>query len=166
MTGIVAKRFEGIKPSPSMAAKARVDALRVSGHTIVDFTLGEPDFATPLHIVEAAIEGLAQGQTKYTSSLGTPALRSAIIGKLKRENNLTYGMDQVVVGCGTKHLIYSAFSVSLEQGDQPAHYTEYDLPEFDQSVCSGPGAQWIATVRARGRASIYSATRLNRKLAQ
>ena len=108
-----------------MAAKARVDALRVSGHTIVDFTLGEPDFATPLHIVQAAIEGLAQGQMKYTSSLGTPALRSAIIGKLKRENNLTYGMNQIVVGCGAKHLIYNAFSVSLEQGDEviiPAPY--------------------------------------------
>jgi aspartate aminotransferase len=125
MTSIVAERFQGIKPSPSMAAKARVEALRASGRTIVDFTLGEPDFATPAHIVSAGIEALRLGQTKYTSSMGTLDLRKSIAQKLKRENGLTYDLNQIVVGCGAKHVIFNAFSASLESGDEviiPAPY--------------------------------------------
>ena len=125
MTSIVAERFQGIKPSPSMAAKARVEALRARGFSIVDFTLGEPDFATPEHIIEAGIEALKLGQTKYTSSLGTPTLRKAIIAKLKRENGLTYDIQQIVVGCGAKHVIFNALCASLERGDEvviPAPY--------------------------------------------
>ncbi len=125
MTSIVAQRFQGIKPSPSMAAKARVEALRAQGRTIVDFTLGEPDFATPAHIVQAGAEALNSGQTKYTSSMGTPALRHAIADKLQRENGLTYGINQIVVGCGAKHVIFNAFAASLEPDDEviiPAPY--------------------------------------------
>jgi aspartate aminotransferase len=125
MTGIVAERFQGIKPSPSMAAKARVEALRARGFTIVDFTLGEPDFATPAHIIDAGIEALKLGQTKYTSSMGTPALRKAIVDKLKRENDLTYDIDQIVVGCGAKQVIFNALCASIEVGDEviiPAPY--------------------------------------------
>jgi len=125
MTGIVAERFQGIKPSPSMAAKARVETLRARGFTIVDFTLGEPDFATPTHIIDAGIEALKLGQTKYTSSMGTPALRKAIVDKLKRENDLTYDIDQIVVGCGAKQVIFNALCASIEVGDEviiPAPY--------------------------------------------
>ena len=100
-----------------MAAKARVEALRAQGRTIVDFTLGEPDFATPAHIVQAGAEALNSGQTKYTSSMGTPALRHAIADKLQRENGLTYGINQIVVGCGAKHVIFNAFAASLEPDD-------------------------------------------------
>jgi aspartate aminotransferase len=125
MTGIVAERFQGVKPSPSMAAKARVETLRARGFTIVDFTLGEPDFATPTHIIDAGIEALKLGQTKYTSSMGTPALRKAIVDKLKRENDLTYDIDQIVVGCGAKQVIFNALCASIEVGDEviiPAPY--------------------------------------------
>lgn len=125
MTRIVAERFQGIKPSPSMAAKARVEALRAQGRTIVDFTLGEPDFATPAHIVNAGIDALSLGHTKYTSSMGTPSLRKAIADKLKRENGLSYSLNEIVVGCGAKHVIFNAFAASLEAGDEviiPAPY--------------------------------------------
>jgi len=125
MTDIVAVRFQGIKPSPSMAAKARVEALRAQGRTIVDFTLGEPDFATPAHIVKAGIDALNQGHTKYTSSMGTAALRKAIAGKLQKENGLTYTVSEIVVGSGAKHVIFNAFAASLEAGDEviiPAPY--------------------------------------------
>ncbi|KAF1037125.1 MAG: Aspartate aminotransferase [Herbaspirillum frisingense] len=65
-----------------MAAKARVDGLRAEGRSIVDFTIGEPDFATPAHIVEAGAAALAAGHTRYTAATGTPALRRAIADKL------------------------------------------------------------------------------------
>ena len=108
-----------------MAAKARVDALRAAGRNIIDFTIGEPDFPTPPHIVQAGVQALISGQTKYTASAGIPALRSAIADKLARENDLAYEPDQVVVGCGAKHVIYNALAATLNEGDEviiPAPY--------------------------------------------
>lgn len=125
MTNITARRFDLIKASPSMGAKAKVDSLRAAGKRIVDFTIGEPDFATPQHVVQAGIAALLHGQTKYTAAAGTPALRTAIAGKLKRENGLELSPAQIVVGCGAKHIIFNAFAASLEADDEviiPAPY--------------------------------------------
>ncbi|WP_048439183.1 pyridoxal phosphate-dependent aminotransferase [Caenimonas sp. SL110] len=122
---IVAERLNSVKVSPSMAAKARVDALRAEGRDIVDFTIGEPDFPTPDHIVAAGVDALQGGHTRYTSAAGTPALRSAIASKLARENHLTFAPEQVVVACGAKQIIFEALSASLNAGDEvivPAPY--------------------------------------------
>ncbi len=125
MEHIFASRLSIVKPSPSMAAKARVDALRAEGRTITDFTLGEPDFPTPAHIVEAGVEALRHGQTRYTSSTGTPQLRQAIIAKLKRENHLDYAMDEIIVGNCGKHIIFNAFAATLNKGDEVLIPTPY-----------------------------------------
>ncbi|MBD9667096.1 aminotransferase class I/II-fold pyridoxal phosphate-dependent enzyme [Variovorax sp. VRV01] len=122
---IVASRLGQVKPSASIAAKAKADALRAAGRTIVDFTVGEPDFPTPKHIVEAGVRALGEGHTRYVASAGTPALRKAIIGKLQRENGLAYELPEVVVGSGAKHIIFNAFTASLNAGDEvviPAPY--------------------------------------------
>ena len=68
----LASRLDSVKPSPSMAAKAHVDALRAAGRTIIDFTIGEPDFPTPAHVVAAGIQALNSGQTRYTGAAGIP----------------------------------------------------------------------------------------------
>ncbi len=120
-----ATRLAAVKPSPSMAAKARVDALRASGKTILDFTIGEPDMDTPAHIIQAAITAMQNGQTRYTGSTGTVALRKAIQSKFKRENGLHYELDQIIVGTGAKQLIYTALQATLNPGDEvliPAPY--------------------------------------------
>jgi aspartate aminotransferase len=125
MTSILSKRLDTVKPSPSMAAKVRVDSLRAAGRRIIDFTIGEPDFPTPPHIVTAGIDALGGGQTRYTSSAGTPALRNAVAAKLARENALTYSPEEIVVGCGAKHIIYDALAATLNDGDEvivPAPY--------------------------------------------
>lgn len=125
MSSILAGRMQAVRPSPSMAAKIRVDALRAQGRRIVDFTIGEPDFPTPAHIVTAGITALVSGDTRYTSSSGTLALRNAIAAKLARENGLDYRPGQVVVGCGAKHIIYNALAATLDAGDEvivPAPY--------------------------------------------
>ena len=114
----IARPLMAAKPSPSIAAKARVDALRAEGREIVDFTVGEPDFQTPAHIVEAGKRALDEGQTKYTSSLGTPALRKAVAAKLLRENGLSYDVQDVIVGVGAKNLIFNALAATLEAGDE------------------------------------------------
>ena len=125
MSTFLAERLSTVKPSPSMAAKAKVDALRAEGRTIIDFTIGEPDFPTPDHIVEGGVAALHAGQTKYTAAAGTPVLRQAIADKLRRENRLNYRPDEIVVGCGAKHIIYNAFAATLNEGDEvivPAPY--------------------------------------------
>ena len=114
-----------VKPSASIAAKARVDGLRAAGRKIIDFTVGEPDFPTPAHIVTGGITALVAGHTRYTASAGTPALRNAIAAKLARENGLDFTRDEIVVGCGAKHIIFNAFAATLNEGDEvivPAPY--------------------------------------------
>jgi aspartate aminotransferase len=111
-------RLLRIKPSPSMAAKALVDKLRAEGRNIVDFTLGEPDLPTPPHIIEAAIAAMRRGETRYTGAAGTPALRRAIAAKLARDNHLDYRPEEIVVGCGGKHIIYHALAATLGAGDE------------------------------------------------
>jgi len=124
-TQLLASRLASVKPSPSMAAKALVDALRAAGRTIVDFTIGEPDFPTPPHIVAAGVQALSSGQTRYTGSAGIAPLRQAIAAKLARENGLAFTPEQVVVGTGAKHVIYNALAATLNEGDEvivPAPY--------------------------------------------
>ena len=99
--------------------------MRASGRDIVDFTVGEPDFATPAHIASAGASALLEGHTRYTASAGTLALRTAIAAKLQRENHLSYEPSDIVVGCGAKHVIFNAFAASLNAGDEvviPAPY--------------------------------------------
>ena len=125
MSNELAHRLDAVKPSPSMAAKLKVDALRAAGRTIIDFSIGEPDLPTPSHIVKAGIDAMLSGHTKYTASAGIPALRKAIAEKLARENSLTYSPDQIVVGCGAKHIIYNALAATVNEGDEviiPAPY--------------------------------------------
>ena len=111
-------RLAKVKPSPSIAAKAQVDALRAAGRKIIDFTLGEPDFATPAHIVQGGLDALAQGHTRYTGSAGTPALRRAIAAKFARENRLDFAAENIIVGVGAKNLIFNAFAATLNEGDE------------------------------------------------
>jgi len=122
---LLATRLDSVKPSPSMAAKSHVDALRAAGRTIIDFTIGEPDFPTPTHIVSAGIAALNSGQTRYTGSAGIAPLRNAIAAKLAHENGLAYEAEEIVIGTGAKHVIYNALAATLNDGDEvivPAPY--------------------------------------------
>lgn len=118
MNALLARRLDAVKPSPSMAAKLRVDSLRAEGRRIIDFSIGEPDFPTPPHIVQAGIDALLGGQTRYTPSAGTSALRQAIVAKLGRENALAYRPEQIVVGSGAKQIIFEALTATLNPGDE------------------------------------------------
>ena len=121
----IAARVQRIKPSPSSDAADRAAELRREGKTIVNLVVGEPDFDTPAHIREAAIEAMARGETRYTQTAGTPALRAAIAQKLQRENGLSYDPKHIIVTCGAKHAIFNALAVTVEPGDEvliPAPY--------------------------------------------
>ena len=121
----LAARLRRIKPSPSTAAADRASELRRQGKSIVNLVVGEPDFDTPLHIRNAAAEAMNKGQTRYTLMAGTVELRQAIVDKLQRENDLRYGMDEIIATSGAKAGIYSAFAITIEAGDEviiPAPY--------------------------------------------
>ena len=118
-------RAQSIKPSPTLAVTTRAAELRAAGKDIIGLGAGEPDFDTPEHIKEAAIESLKKGETKYTAVDGTAKLKLAIINKFKRENNLVYDNNQIIVSCGAKHSLFNIFQTALNPGDEiiiPAPY--------------------------------------------
>ncbi|MFD7499855.1 aspartate transaminase [Streptomyces sp. NPDC059850] len=120
-----AQRVGRIKPSPSTAAAQRVRELKAQGRDILDLTVGEPDFDTPDHVKDAAIEAIRQGVTKYTPVNGTPALRTAIADRLRRRHGLDYPGDRIAVGGGGKQIIFLALMATLDAGDEvviPAPY--------------------------------------------
>jgi aspartate aminotransferase len=121
----LAGRITRIKPSPSTVAADRANELRRQGKQIVSLVVGEPDFDTPAHIRKAAAHAMDNGATRYTSMRGTQELREAIAAKLKRENGLSYGTDEIIVTNGAKSAIYSALATTVDNGDEviiPAPY--------------------------------------------
>lgn len=124
-TLLLAARARAIKPSPSMAAKTRVDQLRAQGRDIIDFTVGEPDLPTPPHIVQAGIDALNSGDIRYTASAGSRPLLEAARAKFQRENGLDYALEELIVGVGAKQLLYTALAATVQAGDEviiPAPY--------------------------------------------
>ncbi|EXL02235.1 pyridoxal phosphate-dependent aminotransferase [Aquamicrobium defluvii] len=121
----IASRLSVVKPSASMAASQAAKALRAKGIDVIDLGLGEPDFATPPHIIDAAYAAARAGDTLYTAPTGTPAVRKAIADKLRRENGLDYGPDDIIVSNGAKQIIFNALLATLESADEailPAPY--------------------------------------------
>ncbi len=115
---IVSNNLKRIKPSPTIAVTSKAREMRESGKDVIGLGAGEPDFDTPDNVKEAAIEAIKKGDTKYTAVDGTPALKKAIVDKFKRENNLSYTIDQITVGTGGKQVIYNTFMATLNKGDE------------------------------------------------
>lgn len=118
-------RVQNIKPSPTLAVTNRAAELRAEGKDIIGLGAGEPDFDTPKHIKDAAIEALNNGFTKYTAVDGTPSLKKAIIEKFQRDNGLSYQPNQILVSCGGKQSFFNMALALLNAGDEvviPAPY--------------------------------------------
>ena len=108
-----------------MAAAERARALQAEGREIISLTLGEPDFPTPPHVVEAAHAAARRGETKYPPLTGTKALKDAVARKFLRDCGLVFGPDQILVGNGGRQIIYDALTATLNPGDEvivPAPY--------------------------------------------
>lgn len=119
------QRSAAIKPSPTLSVSAKAAAMRAAGKDVISLAAGEPDFDTPEHVKEAATKAIQDGFTKYTPVDGIPALKSAIVNKLKSENQLDYKSDQVLVSVGCKHSFYNLAQALLNPGDEviiPAPY--------------------------------------------
>lgn len=114
----LSNRVQTIKPSPTLAVTMRAAKLKSEGKDIIGLGAGEPDFDTPQHIKNAAIEAINKGLTKYTPVGGTPGLKNAIIAKFKRENGLDYSAKQILVSCGGKQSFFNLALSVINPGDE------------------------------------------------
>jgi aspartate aminotransferase len=108
-----------------MAITALGRELKAQGKDILSFSAGEPDFNTPEIIKEAAIQAIKDGHTKYTAVEGITETKQAIINKLKKDHNLDYKLEHIVISNGAKHSLFNLFQVLIENGDEviiPAPY--------------------------------------------
>lgn len=129
----LATRVASITPSATLAVDAKAKALKAQGENVIGFGAGEPDFATPDYIVDAAQKACADpANHRYSPAAGLPALREAIAHKTLRDSAVEVTPQQVVVTNGGKHAVYSAFSILLNPGDEvllPAPFwTTYPEP--------------------------------------
>jgi aspartate aminotransferase len=111
-------RVAQVKPSATIAMSMKAAELRSQGRDVLSLSMGEPDFDTPAHIREAAIEAINAGQTRYTAVDGTAELKQAIIAKLQRDQQLDYSASEVLVSSGAKQSIYNLFQALLDEGDE------------------------------------------------
>lgn len=121
----LAKRVNRISVSPTLAVLMEAEKLKARGVDVVDFGPGEPDFTTPEHIKEAAVEALRQNKTKYTPTAGIAPLREAVCNWHKRELGSSYEPAECIINVGGKHAIFNAVNALIEEGDEviiPAPY--------------------------------------------
>ena len=127
MKNRVAKRMTTLSPSLTLAISAKAKAMKQAGESVISFGVGEPDFNTPTHIIDAAKAALDAGHTKYTPSSGLLPLRKAICEKFKKDNGLEYEPSQIIVSNGAKHSIFNACYALLDEGDEVIIPTPYWL---------------------------------------
>jgi len=161
-------RVKAVKPSPTLAISARAAEMRAAGKDIISLGAGEPDFDTPEHIKSAAINAINQGFTKYTAVDGIPSLKQAIIDKFKRDNDIDYQLNQVLVSCGGKQSFYNLAQALINPGDEviiPAPYwVSYPdmvlLAEGKPVIVATTQAELFKITAEKLRAAITEKTRL------
>jgi aspartate aminotransferase len=116
--GFLSDALSRVKPSATLVMTQKARDLKAQGRDVISLSVGEPDFDTPDHIKEAAIDAIRRGETKYPPVSGIMPLREAIARKFKRENGLDYKPTQTIVSTGGKHVIYNAMLATLNPGDE------------------------------------------------
>ena len=136
----LARRTVEVEESTTLAVAERAARLRASGIDVISFAAGEPDFDTPDHIKQAAVDAIAKGYTKYTPSSGIPALRAAVAAKFRRDQGLEFDPAQVLISCGAKHAIYNALHAILDPGDEAVVVAPYwtSYPEMVKTADARP----------------------------
>ena len=127
-------RLSRIKLSPSTMAAQKVRDLRAAGRDIVGLTIGEPDFNTPEHVKRAVIAAMDRNETKYPPIFGIPQLREAVQRKFIRDNGLDYSIDQIMVGTGSKQILFNTLLATLEPGDEVIIPAPYWISYLDMTL--------------------------------
>jgi aspartate aminotransferase len=164
----LSQRVGRVRPSATVALTGRIADLRAAGRRILSLAAGEPDFATPEHIVEAAIAAMRAGHTRYTAVEGITELRDAIVAKFARDNGLDYRREQVLVSTGGKQTLFNLALALLDSGDEvviPAPYW-VSYPEMARLagavpvIVSAPAEQGYRITAEQLEGALTSRTRL------
>ncbi len=115
---MLTQRIQAVGPSSTLRITALAKQMKAQGKNVVNLAAGEPDFDTPPHIKEAAIQAIREGFTKYTPTTGIPELKAAIATTLARDLKLSYRPEQIAVTCGAKQALYNIFQVLVQTGDE------------------------------------------------
>ncbi|MFL0298959.1 pyridoxal phosphate-dependent aminotransferase [Aquirufa novilacunae] len=121
----LAQRIQALEESSTLGMTKKARELAAQGHKVISLSVGEPDFKTPAHICEAAKKAIDDGFHGYSPVAGYPDLRLAIANKLKRDNNLEWGSENIVVSTGAKHSLANAIAALINPGDEVIIFSPY-----------------------------------------
>ncbi|CAM3523102.1 pyridoxal phosphate-dependent aminotransferase [Hydrogenibacillus schlegelii] len=141
----LSERVKTLQPSPTLALAAKAKALAAEGRDLVAFTAGEPDFDTPAEIVEAAVQALREGKTRYTPSGGIPELRRAVAAMINRDRGLSWSEKNVHIASGAKQALYHLFQALLDPGDEVIVPTPYWVSYPEQIHLAGGVPVFVPT---------------------
>jgi aspartate aminotransferase len=121
----LAQRIQALEESSTLGMTKKARELAAQGHKVISLSVGEPDFKTPAHICEAAKKAIDDGFHGYSPVAGYPDLRMSIANKLKRDNNLEWGSENIVVSTGAKHSLANAIAALINPGDEVIIFSPY-----------------------------------------
>ena len=133
----LSKTLDLVKPSPTLEISALAEQMRAQGRDVISLSSGEPDFDTPEHIKQAAIDAINKGITKYTSVDGVKPLKEAIQSKFITDNGLHYDLNQICVNVGAKQGCYNLCQAILNAGDEVIIPTPYWVSYPDIVLLAG-----------------------------
>ena len=146
----ITKRVKNIAPSLTLEITAKAKKMKAEGISVIGFGAGEPDFNTPDYIIEAAKKALDIGFTKYTPASGMPELKKAICTKFKKDNDLDYTEDQIVVSSGAKSSLYLAIEAIVEEGDEVLLPSPYWLTYPELVALAGGKTVYVPAGKEKG----------------
>ncbi|HBQ97558.1 MULTISPECIES: pyridoxal phosphate-dependent aminotransferase [unclassified Roseofilum] len=146
----LASRVAQVTPSLTLAISAKAKKMKASGLDVCSFSAGEPDFDTPDHIKAAAQKALDEGKTKYGPASGEPKLKEAIVKKLKKDNNLNYQPENIIVTNGGKHSLYNLMMALIEPGDEVIIPIPYWVSYPEMVALAGGKSVLVTTEAATG----------------
>ncbi|WP_439577271.1 pyridoxal phosphate-dependent aminotransferase [Elioraea sp.] len=146
----LANRLKQVEVAASVVMTNKARALRAAGHTVISLAVGEPDFETPPHAVEAAHKAALAGDTHYPPQDGAPALKAAVQRKFKRDNGLDYALDEIMVSNGGKQIIANAFLATIDEGDEIIIPTPYWISYAEQAKLTGGKPVFVACPQNNG----------------
>ena len=134
-----ASRMNRIETSASAMMSQKAREMKLDGKDVIALSSGQPDFPTPPHIIEAAMQAANRGETKYTTISGSNDLKDVVVEKFERENNLKYGRDEIIIGNGSKQVIYNAFAAGTDAGGEvsmpaPFYVAYMDMIKFSEGI--------------------------------
>ncbi|WP_079476564.1 pyridoxal phosphate-dependent aminotransferase [Marinococcus halophilus] len=133
----LSQRVKEITPSSTLAITAKANELKAAGQDVIGLGAGEPDFNTPQYVIDAAVRSMQEGKTKYTPSGGLPELKDAVIQKFKQDQGLEYSRDEIIVGTGAKHILFTLFQTILDPEDEVIIPTPYWVSYPEQVKLAG-----------------------------